>query len=215
MDTVRQRILEYILAHRAVTVADISLAFQMTPANARRHLAILSGQNLIQVIDLRQTSPKGRPARVFSPSEQRTGNNLGHLASALLDFIKVPGSTQPDKDHLRKLAERMAKRMTDSQDSPVPDGTPSKNLTHQLNRLNQILNHSHYQSRWEARADGPRIILAHCPYRDILANHPELCQLDALLLEHLLERPVEQLARLERDSSGLPLCIFRLSLERV
>jgi len=215
MDTVRQRIFEYVLAHRAVTVADISLIFRMTPANARRHLAILLEQNLIQVTDLRQTFPKGRPARVFAPSEQTTGNNLGRLASALLDLMEPPTPPQPGGDRLGKLAARMATLMSTAPDSPISTGHPSKNLTHQLNHLNQILNHCHYQSRWEARSDGPRIILAHCPYLDILADHPELCQLDALLIEILLERPVEQLTKLSRDSSGLLLCIFRLSLERL
>ncbi len=215
MDTVRQSIFEYILAHRAVTVADISITFRMTPANARRHLAILLKQKLVQVIDLRSTSPKGRPARVFSPSEQTSGNNLGCLSSALLDLMESPTLSQPDGDLLGRLAERMAKIMTAAPELPVSSSYAPKNLTHRLNQLNHLLNYFHYQSRWEAHADGPRIILTHCPYLDVLTKHPELCLLDANLIKILLERPAEQLSQLSRDASGLPHCVFRISPERV
>jgi predicted ArsR family transcriptional regulator len=63
----------------------------------------------------------------------------------------------------------------------------------------------HYEPRWEARAAGPEIILGHCPFASIIARHPELCQLDAHLLEQGL---VRQAAKLEPNQRGLPICIF-------
>ena len=55
----------------------------------------------------------------------------------------------------------------------------------------------------------PRVvILGHCPYAEILPSHPELCLLDAHLLEVLLEVPVKQTARQEKTSQGLRQCVF-------
>ncbi len=100
MKTVRTRILEYIRSHRAVTVAELSLAFQMTPANARHHLASLLDQGLLQVIAPRPASGKGRPARIFAISEQALGDNFGLLATILLDQLTETDRSGPARKHV-------------------------------------------------------------------------------------------------------------------
>ena len=45
----------------------------------------------------------------------------------------------------------------------------------------------------------------------ILSDHPELCRLDVLLLEHLLQTRVEKVAHLARDDRGLTYCMFALN----
>jgi predicted ArsR family transcriptional regulator len=69
----------------------------------------------------------------------------------------------------------------------------------------------HYQARWEAGAEGPHIILGHCPYAVIIENHPELCKMDKAILSGLLGGQVEQLAKLEEGAGGLPFCAFVLT----
>jgi predicted ArsR family transcriptional regulator len=64
------------------------------------------------------------------------------------------------------------------------------------------LNQLHYQARWEAGAEGPRIILGQCPYAAVIGNHPELCRMDMSLLEGMLDTQVEQRVKLG------PMCIF-------
>jgi predicted ArsR family transcriptional regulator len=66
----------------------------------------------------------------------------------------------------------------------------------------------HYQARWEAGADGPRIVLGHCPYGTVIEKHPELCQMDGALLAKLLGGEVRQTAKLEKGAGGLPYCVF-------
>ena len=61
--------------------------------------------------------------------------------------------------------------------------SPGENLTRRLYRTTEILNQQHYQARWEARPDAPRLVLGHCPFSAILEEHPELCKLDAYLIE--------------------------------
>ncbi len=49
----------------------------------------------------------------------------------------------------------------------------------------------------------------------ILKEHPELCQMEAYLIEHFTNVPVEQTARLAKDIAGLRFCMFRVGKERV
>ena len=73
-----------------------------------------------------------------------------------------------------------------------------------IERLNEL----HYQARWEASAAGPRLIMGHCPYAAIVADHPELCRMDAFLLETRLNASVEQIAKLQLSEKSLPFCAF-------
>jgi DeoR family suf operon transcriptional repressor len=212
VNTVRQRILEFIRSHRAATAAELSQAFRMSKANARHHLAILMEEGSLQVVDTRQMPGKGRPERVFAPSDQALGNNLDILASVLLQKREEPSASEQGEELSQWLAKHVAEQM--NRGAPNSD-LRSQNLTRRLNRLTQILNRFHYQSRWEAHHDAPRLILGHCPYAAIVGEHPELCQMDARLIERLLGSPVDQSEKLAKDASGLSHCVFRVGKERV
>jgi predicted ArsR family transcriptional regulator len=109
---------------------------------------------------------------------------------------------------------------SDQQSPSLEHDRPDKNgrtaatrpgsLTKRLSQTIQVLSQHHYQARWEAHSDGPRLLLGHCPYAAILEKHPELCRMDAYILEELVGTSVEQVARLARNSRGMTFCIFRI-----
>lgn len=225
MKTARQRILEYIQTHRAVTTAELCAALNSTEANMRHHLAILQQQGLVKVIESAGGSAggnairgarRGRPARVFGPVDPAPTENLIELAAALLEET-LPGLPANELDQfLERVAARLAARLSKLHTAQSP-GAPNRrarprfdNLTARLFATVEHLNHAHYQARWEARPDAPRLTLGHCPYGNLPLRSPEICMLDARLLEILLGAPVEQLKRLEKDARGLPYCLFRL-----
>jgi len=215
MKTVRERILDYIRSHRAVTVTELSQAFQMTPANARHHLATLLEQGLLQVVADRPASGKGRPAHIFAISEQALGDNFDLLSGVLLDQIARQMDPQQLDDVLRQLSGQLASRMSTPGKLAEATPKPGENMSRRLYRATEILNQCHYQARWEARQDAPRLVLGHCPFSTIVKEHPELCRLDAYLIEHFTGAPAEQTAKLAQDPAGLRFCMFRIGKERV
>ncbi len=76
-----------------------------------------------------------------------------------------------------------------------------------LRVLVEKLNGMHYQSRWEAGADGPRVLFGRCPYAAVIEGHPELCQMDVRVLENFLGREVRQLAKVEKTQG---MCVFAM-----
>lgn len=204
MKTSRQRVLEYVQAHHPVTAADLSQALHMTEANARHHLSILQQRGLLRSAGQRRGSAKGRPARLYLPSEQLLGHNLDQLAAALLDLL----GARLGSGELDELLHNLAGRMLQTGQNARPAGNES--LTQRLYRAIQQLNQLHYQARWEAWRGAPRLILDHCPYAAIIAQHPELCRLDAYLLESLAGSQVEQTSKLEPDTQGALHCIFNI-----
>jgi predicted ArsR family transcriptional regulator len=171
----------------------------MTEANARHHLSILKDQGLVEIIGRRTTSGKGRPACLFSPSEQALGHNLDLLASSLLDEVDCLLSPEQKQEILKHIAKRL-------DGGAVTKNTMAQRLYHAVQHLNEY----HYQARWEAHLQAPRVILGHCPYAAILPEHPELCQMDGFLLEALLNAPVRQAAKLSKDTRGAAYCMFQL-----
>jgi predicted ArsR family transcriptional regulator len=200
MKTSRQRLLEYLQTRYPISAAELSQALRMTEANARYHLGILIEQGLVEIVGQRSTPGKGRPIHLYSPARQSLGENLDQLASALLQELQSQLAPQEQAVLLQQVARRLM--------GPSTQNRGSSHLTQRLYHAIQQLNVQHYQARWEAHRDAPRLILEHCPYAAILPQHPELCQMDSALLEGLLGAPVEQIARLAPDARGLPHCVF-------
>jgi predicted ArsR family transcriptional regulator len=196
--TSRQRILAYLRTHPGVTAGEIALALRVTPANIRRHLSILAADGRIKVAGGRRNAKPGRPVQVFSLSDAAMGDNLAGLADALLseylEHVPAPG--------LEVALEALAARLAPASTGVGQPSTRRLALTiEQLNRLG-------YASRWEAHANGPRVIFEHCPYAAIIEKHPELCQMDGFLLQKLLGTEVTQTAQRELNARGLPFCMF-------
>lgn len=215
MKTARQRILEYIQAHRAVTTAEICQALKTTEANVRHHISILIDLDLIEVIGQRPAEKKGRPARIFGPSARSQGDNLGLLADILLDEVLECLPSQEKDDLIEAIARSVADRIRSIPQPESERGVStgrlrSENLSARLLAAIQRLNKAHYQARWEARPDAPRLILGHCPFGDLPARRPEICRVDARLLEELIGQPAEQLKRLAKDGRGATYCMFRI-----
>lgn len=200
--TTRQHILEYIQSKEVACAAEISRALHMTAANARHHLSSLKDEGVVTVIGQRPSSGRGRPVDLYRLTLPLARHNLDGLANALLLELLERTDRQVDDGLLEKLATRL-----------LAEGLPtSKNLTQRLSQAVQRLNRMNYQARWEANVQGPRVIFQHCPYAAIIGGHPEICQMDQLMLKNMLNLPVQQLAKLEMAPSGIPQCVFRLGL---
>ena len=190
--TTRQKILDYLKRNRTVSSREIARALRMTPANARHHLGILAADGRVEAISKRQRD-RGRPEKVYRLAGTLVGDNLSMLVDALL--TEAGEGVEMEAVGRRIAGERAAA------------GQPlMRRLTSAIERLNAM----HYQARWEAGAEGPHVILGHCPYFAVIGQHPKLCKLDASLLAELLGGEVEQIAKLEVGAGDKPFCAFVL-----
>jgi predicted ArsR family transcriptional regulator len=198
MKYARHRIIEIFESRRNASAVEISRILNTTPANIRHHLSILLEEGVIEAVGERSLPGAGRPPVVYALSRQTQTYNLDGLAVAMLED-RLGGILDTNQTAiLRSIAQKLVKT-----------GIPLKgNLTQRLYQAIQRLNEMHYLAHWEARAEAPLIILGHCPYAPIIADHQELCRLDALLIEELLNIPVKQSACLVQDTNGSTYCMF-------
>lgn len=193
MQQTRQRILDYLGQHGGSSARQLAKAFGMTAANLRRHLGILRSGGMITAVGYRTAESRGRPEQIYALSPA-SGASLEPLARALLGTLAKSdlGTIQLAKKLLGELR-------------PVT-GQVSQRLVTAV----RILDPLGYKPRWEARPQGPQMVLGRCPYASIIADHPELCHMDKHLLEELLAVPVEQTAKLQPGPQHTPQCVFIL-----
>ena len=200
MDNTRQQIMAYLQSKRMASASELGRALHMTAANARHHLGILLAEGVIEIVGQRPIRGRGRPTQLYGLSEQERQANLDTLGKALLDEHLSTLSEEEMEAFLRRVAVRMAESVV----------MRSNKRVERFFQAIQWLNQHHYFARWEAHAGGPQIIFGHCPYLSILVDHPELCRMDAYLLEELGGLPADQVAKLKPNLQGIPQCVFIL-----
>ena len=193
MITARQKVLAHLKKTRASSAREIARALKMSAPNVRHHLSILCSDGRVELSAINKRGGRGRPEKMYSLSQAALGDNLSALTNAL-------------------LIEAGKQLSVDSLASHILDSSQFANLavTKRLVLLVEILNEMHYQARWEAGVEGPRVIFGRCPYAKVIDGHSELCKMDVALLGKSLGRPVMQSTKNEAVGHGL--CPFTFNI---
>lgn len=189
MTTVRQKVLTYLNKTRSGSAREIARALQLSEATVRHHLRVLASDGRLEIISVRGRDGRGRPEKVYGLPRSVLGDNLAALSDALL--AEAGADVQ-----MEALAERLMGQ-TDFAGQPL-----ARRLNLTVERLNQM----NYHARWEAGSEGPRILFSHCPYAAIIQKHPELCQMDRLLLKKWMGQTTRQTSK--AGTEGSSVCVF-------
>ena len=190
MITTRHKVLAHLKKTRAASAREIARALKMSAPNVRHHLSVLCSDGRVESTEINNREGRGRPEKLYSLSQAALGDNLSALTEALL-------TESGPRLNVEALAGHI---LNSSQFANLP-------ITKRLVLLIEKINEMHYQARWEASAEGPRVILGRCPYAKVIAGHPELCKMDAAMLKNALGNQVEQTAKMENLHG---VCIFAM-----
>ncbi len=190
--TTREQILAYLGSHSMASAGEMAAALGVTAANIRHHLGLLEARGLVAVAETQHLARRGRPAKRYRLTAAAQQPYLEPLTRALLETLRGRGEAAETL-----LCDALCGRQP-------PDATRSlrERLQHAMRRLAEL----HFEPRWEAHRHGPRVIFHRCPYATLVEDYPELCRLDALLLERLLGVPVAR----QGDDHAVP-CEFHVA----
>ncbi len=197
MTTRQERILDYLRTHSSATLEELTHALKLQAAALRYHLRRLEEAGLIESWPLR-AGKRGRPQRRYSLSRKLHGDNLPMLVTVLLTRMREQGLSE----------ERLAISLAEGLLRSFPKVQAPERV--RLHLLLDFLQRLHYQPRWEAAAQGPRLFFHHCPYYEVIQDHPELCRMDVLLLEGYLGHKVVTLACGGWQTQPTSVCIFQV-----
>jgi len=194
--TSRRKIFELLKKSKSATAGELASMLDCTTSNIRHHLDQLLEDKLIKVIKVQRKMNRGRPAQVYAPSSLIAEDSLETLTGILLEMVIKENI---GNDSLIEIVHKIIGR-----DQEIGSLNSNQMISLAINRMNKL----HYQAHWEAGRRGPSIILGNCPYKSIIEEHPELCQMDALMLREMIKIGFFQKAKLEEDEKGFRFCSF-------
>jgi predicted ArsR family transcriptional regulator len=184
MPSTRQRVIETLQAQRTATASEIGRALQITPADARHHLATLLLEGVIVPIGRQTAQGRGRPAQRYSLASLAHPDHYELLAPALLAEALEHIPTSERESFQRNALARLAGEQK-------PTGSLTTRLVGAIQRLNEL----GYSARWEAHASAPHLILDQCPFKSLVDGINGANELDIYLLEALLNAPVRRIGQ--------------------
>ena len=199
MQKTRGEILLYLSDHPNSGAGEIARFLDLTAANIRYHLDILTEQGAIQVSGERRAGA-GRPVLLYTLSPYSLGDSTKRMTGALLSVVaKGEGG--------RDQADSVAINFLDGV------ATDARRDVQRFNQAIEVLDQFHYHASWKATREGPEVEFKHCPYQDLAKDHPLLCQVDEAILSELFQTPLRLKQRRDFDEHPYSPCIFTTQSE--
>lgn len=196
--TIRSAILANLAKNPSSTVLRLSQDLGVTKADIRYHLQSLLEQGLITSNSQTPPDGRGRPSACYSLTAEARPDNLVFL----LDNILKVFQNKPE------LSVEIWRAIVDTFTIQLKESATS--LTLKLQQTIRFLSQQAYAAHWEAGKQGPVVFFNNCPYQKIIANHPELCQMDRLVLSKLTGKEIMLEKNLFSESNPEMVCRFRL-----
>ncbi len=181
MQSTRQEILEILKEERQATVEDLAQRLELTPMTIRHHLNVLQAQNLVVASKVRRSQKVGRPRLVYTlteSAEELFPQSYGELARHLVTEVKETVG----EEETRAIFERIADRIVNE----APPATEGQSFEDRMKQVTDFLEDLGFILRWEKTDEGYIFANINCPYRQVAAEHSEVCAMDTLLLNGLL-----------------------------
>ena len=194
--------LTYLQRQPGASAGQIGGGLKMSAPAVLHHLGILEADGRIVSLGEKRLGARGRPAQIYRVSDRLLGENLAMISDSLLKAWPGAPSSSRQRGAAHALAASLLRQL-----GTAPPAEPAARM---LASLVDGLNATHYAARWEAGAEGPRIVFGHCPYAAIIETHPELCQMDALALAQRMRADVTQSAKIDVHGHGPDHCVFVL-----
>ena len=204
MKSTRDRILQTLLSHPRSTINELADAVGINSISVRHHLTSLQADTLVAAEEERHGV--GRPRLVYSLTEkglERFPTRYLQLTNRLLDQLK---ETMP-QPIINGLFVQMARNLAAS----YATKTQSLNMEEKLNLIKELLTQEGFSVEWEKREGKYHIYEITCPYYHIGQSHPEVCNVDQIVISTVLSLPAEKIECILRGDNHCTYVIPNLS----
>jgi len=194
----RGLILRALKTSGGITVLGLADQVEVSPVTIRHHLSSLQADGLVEATVERRSV--GRPHHVFQltdAGEEVFPHQYLSLAKRLLEQIKNTLAPQTTSQLFKDVAQAIIDEHQDQFEN--------KSTEQRMNVLAKILEAEGFMVNWEKQGDEYHIIEHNCPYRNLVQEFPELCQLDHTLISNIMDAPAEKVGC---QTEGDPSCTF-------
>jgi predicted ArsR family transcriptional regulator len=194
----RMEILELLRRKQAASAETISAKLGITPNAVRQHLTNLERDGLVRSEPVKHK--RGRPSLMFSLTDRADAafpKRYGQLATMILNEVAELGGPEMLERIFSRVADRYAGGM-----EPQMEGL---GFDERLDRLVEWIGRAGTLAEKEETAEGIRVTIHNCPFRNTALKYPQVCTITPRLLVRLLDASVSQAASIHRRD---PYCSF-------
>jgi DeoR family suf operon transcriptional repressor len=197
MQNTRQGILEILKEQGQATVDDLAQRLELTSMTIRHHLNVLQADGLVTADKVRRVKKAGRPRLVYTLTEKAHGlfpQNYDELARQLLTEMKSMMSDDELEAMFRRIVDRLA--------AGAPLSRPGQSFEERLAEVAEFLEEHGFITRLEEVDEGYILRTINCPYREVMGEHGEVCDMDRELLTRLLDTSPLRLSSVRDDDTS-------------
>lgn len=200
----RQQVLTSLLKFGPITASDLGERLGISAAGVRRHLDILTEENLAETVD-RKPAGRGRPAKHFRLTDHgraQFGHDYDTLASAAIGTLRDVGG----EDAVRLFArERIEAVIGDIE----PADSSQESVEQTTREVADALNQSGYAVTVTRAGAGIQICQHHCPIAEVAKDHPEICEAEHEVIASKVGLHIQPLANI---TDGHGICTTHIPL---
>lgn len=204
----RSTILRLLQRHGPLSIKQLEQELGVSTNAVREQLQQLQEAGLVQQhqeqgstreVTARQTKGAGRPAHLYTltrQAQQLFPQGYDLLLNLLFDEILAQDGASKLDALLQGVSVRLAERFADEQASA---------LHTQLSHVQAALQRDRILQGTPEQQDGLRVETWSCPYIELATHHRGVCDMEAQMLQQVLQQPVQVERRIV---DGAPGCCF-------
>jgi predicted ArsR family transcriptional regulator len=206
-DATRRHIYLFTKEVDGATAGEVARQFALHPNVARHHLDKLAAGGYLDVTLDHAAPGAGRPAKLYRPSSRETTVPLPLRPNELVINLLVRALAALSPAVADHLAEDVGEEYGRSLASQMAPGDSQRSMRAAMSAVVDALTAHGFAARAESDNATTWVIREHCPFGEVVLEHPVLCAVDRGMVKGLLaglcggEVPVQLSSRARGDES--------------
>lgn len=206
-DATRRHIYLFAREVDGATAGEVARRFALHPNVARHHLDKLAAGGYLEVTLDHAAPGAGRPSKRYRPSSRETTVPMPPRPNELVINLLVRALASLDPAVADRLAEDVGEEYGRSLAALMAPGESQRSMRAAMSAVVDALTAHGFAARTESDAATTWVVREHCPFGEVVLEHPVLCAVDRGMVKGLLaglcgdEVPVQLSSRALGDRS--------------
>ena len=185
-DSTRRQI--YLFAREAggVTAGEVARQFALHPNVARHHLDKLAAGGYLEVSIDHPSTGAGRPSKRYRTSTRATELSVAPRPDALVVTLLVRSLALIDPVVAEQMAEEVGEEYGRSLAAQMAPGDSQRSMRTAILAVADALTAHGFAAHAETRDTVTSVVRDHCPFGELVVEHPFLCAVDRGMVQGML-----------------------------
>jgi len=185
-DATRRHVYLFCREADGATAAEVARKFALHPNVARHHLDKLAAGGYLEVTLDRAAPGAGRPSKRYRPSSRATTVPIPSRPNELVINLLVRSLASLGPAVADQLAEEVGEEYGRALAAEMAPGESQRSMRAAMSAVVDALTAQGFAARAESDNATTWVVREHCPFGEVVLEHPVLCAVDRGMVKGLL-----------------------------